>query len=73
MFAQPNDSAGPEAVCGLADTKADETNTMQTNAQVLKVIAIADDRMLKAGAIKKSSRRSKVSYTVKSDSFRENC
>jgi len=46
---------------------------MQTNAQVLKVIAIADDRMLKAGAIKKSSRRSKVSYTVKIDSFRENC
>jgi len=43
VFAQPNDSAGPEALCILADTKADETSTMQTNEQVLKVIAIADD------------------------------
>jgi hypothetical protein len=42
VFAQPNDSPGLEAVCALTDTKADETNTMQTNEQVLKVIAIAD-------------------------------
>jgi len=55
VFAQPNDSAGPEAVCGLTDTKADETNTMQTNAQILKMIAIADVLMLEAGALKKFS------------------